>query len=267
MKSTAAPAYTRTTNVDTAAALSVLGIEIKIDSSVDRISGKAWKTILIGMDSVDYQAIGAKPDTEDETPLPSHNTKLILGLLRNGELQKQDPTHPALDVLRACIAADSLREWIRSGEDHSLVKVAGCDRWKLIKSPIPPALKTAPALFGTRDLKMAAALTCLGFPILRLEGTAPSVLFCFGQGMAQPPGLASDLAQAVRTRRLQEETPEHPLLWMLQGLINRDAIGDMMTKRAPLILIRAPNTGRASLVSQNANGTTMDRVRRHLRIS
>jgi hypothetical protein len=85
--------------------------------------------------------------------------------------------------------------------------------------------------------------------------------------MAQPPGLASDLAQAVRTRRLQEESPEHPLLWMLQGLINRDAIGDMMTRRAPLILIRAPGTGRASLVSQNAKGSTMDRVKRHLRIS
>jgi hypothetical protein len=54
---------------------------------------------------------------------------------------------------------------------------------------------------------------------------------------------------------------------MMQGLLNRDALGEMMRTRAPLVLIRAPGTGRASLVSANAKGRTMDRVKRHLRIS
>lgn len=265
----AAPAYTRTTNVDFAAAVSVLGIEVKIDHSIDRISGQTWKTLLLGMDSVDYKAIGAKPSAEDddELPLPSHNTQLIVSLIRKGKLATTQPTHPTLDVLRACAAADALREWIKTGTDHILKPVKGCDRWKLTPAPIPHSLKTGPCLWGTRDLKMAAMLCVLGYPIARLEGSAPQTLFCFtGQHSTIPGLLAPDLAQGIRTKRLQATDPEHAALWMLQGLINRDAIGDMMAKKSPLVLIRAPGTGRASLVSVNAKGRTMDRVKNHLRI-
>ena len=265
MKSTAAPAYTRTTNVELAAALSVLGIEIKLDSSVDRISGQAWKTLLIGMDSVPYEAIGAKPEEGDT--MPTHQTRLILGLIRNGMLQDQDPHHPALDVLRACKAADALKLWIKTGTEHLLAKVKGAERWVLVPGSIPQSIKSGPALFGTRDLKMAACLSVLGFPLARIDGSSPNVLFCFvGTSYTMPPAVASDLAQLHRTKRLEEASPEHPLLWMMQGLSNRDAIGDLMKSRAPLVLIRAPGTGRASLVSANAKGRTMDRVKRHLRI-
>lgn len=262
----AAPAYTRTKNVDLAAAFSVLGIEIKMDYSVDRISGNSWKSLLIGLDSVDYQAIGAKPD--DETPLPSHKTELILSMLRKGMLQQSDPTHPVLDVLRVCKAEAALQTWIRTGQEHQLVKVEGCDRYQLVPANLPPSVKTGPCLFGTRDLKMASALCALGFPVARLEDAAPRTLICFtGPRLGTPPALASDLAQAIRTKRLQEETPEHPMLWMIQGLINRDAIRDMMNQRKPLVLLRAPGTGRASLVSSNAKARTMDRVQKHLRIA
>jgi hypothetical protein len=261
----AAPAYTRTTNVELGAALSVLGIEIKLDHSVDKLSGQAWKTLLIGLDSVPFEAIGAT-NADGEAPMPSHNTQLVLGLLKKGMLQEKDPTHPALDVLRACKAADALRLWCK-GTEHVLTKVKGVERWALVPGQIPPSLKSGTALFGTRDLKLAACLCVLGFPIARLEGNAPDTLFCFqGQSLTMPPAVASDLAQAVRTQRLQSESPEHPLLWMMQGLLNRDAIGEMMRSRAPLVLIRAPGTGRASLVSANAKGRTMDRVKRHLRI-
>jgi hypothetical protein len=53
---------------------------------------------------------------------------------------------------------------------------------------------------------------------------------------------------------------------MMQGLSNRDAIRDLMENKKPLVLIRAPGTGRASLVSSNSKGAAMDRVKKHLGI-
>ena len=265
------PAFTRCPSVELAAALSTLGAQVKLDISADKISGQSWKTILIATDTVDYEALGAKViggTAEEKPPEPSHNTRLILSLIRKGELQKTDPHHPALDVLRACKAADALLHWIQSGTDHRLVKVQGADRWQLLPGEIRPEVKSGPCLWGTRDRKMAAALVVLGFEIARLEDAAPHTLFCFrGPHAGGLPQTCLDLAQLVRTKRLQEDDPEHPLLWMLQGLINRDAIGDLLSKSQPLVLIRAPGTGRASLVSSNAKARTMDRVRAHLGIS
>lgn len=264
------PAYTRCPSVELAAALSTLGAEVKLDISTDRISGQGWKTILIGTDSVDYKALGARiigKSGEEETEEPSLNTQLILSLIKKGTLQETDPHHPALDVLRACKAADALLNWIRTGEDHRLVKVQGADRWQLLQGQIDPAVKSGPCLFGTRDRKMAAALLVLGYEIARLEDAAPNTLFCFrGPHADGLPQTCVELAQLVRTKRLQESDPEHPMLWMLQGLLNRDAISDLLRTREPLVLIRAPGTGRASLVSSNAKGRTMDRVKKHLGI-
>lgn len=263
--SNAAPAYSRTTSPELGAALSVLGIDIRLDISVDRVSGKGWKTLLLGMDSVPWKEIGAETHADD--PLPSHNTKATLGLLRNGKLQEADPHHPALDVLRACKAADSLAEWARRGDEFTLAKVKGAERWALVKAPLPLSHKTLPASFGTRSLKLAACLVVLGCPILRVEGQSPNALFFFAAtGYGMPPPVVADLAQAYRSGRLAELTPEHPLLWMMQGLSNRDSIRDLMENKKPLVLIRAPGTGRASLVSSNVKGAAMDRVKRHLGI-
>lgn len=259
MKSIAAPAYTRTTSVDTAAALSVLGVEIKPDLSEDRVTGKSWKSLLIGLDSL--------PDDAVIGEAPNHNTKMIMSLVRTGKLQEVDPHHPVLDGLRACKAADTLALWSKTGTSHMQFKVAGAERWLMQPGQLPPSISQLPGLLGTRDLKLAAALTVLGFQLLRLEGSAPDALFVFGSALFMPPECPQILCTAYRNGTLLQISPEHPLLWVKQTLSNKDAILDMMRSRLPLVLIRAPNTGRASLVSSNAKGSTMDRVKRHLRIS
>lgn len=270
MKSTLPPAFTRCQSVELAAALSVLGAEVRLDISTDRITGKHWKTILIGTDSVDYKAIGARviaKGQEEEAPEPTVSTKLIMNLILQRKLQELEPHHPALDVLRVCKAADAILDWIQKGHDYRLVKVQGADRWQLLPGQILPATKTGPCLFGTRDRKLAAVLCVLGYELARIEGSAPQCLFCFtGPHAGGLPQTCVDLAQAIRTRRMQETQPDHPALWMLQGLINRDAISDLLRTRQPLVLIRAPGTGRASLVSSNAKGRTLDHVKKHLGI-
>lgn len=265
MKSKLMPAWARTTSLDLAAAVSVLGITVGIDQSEDRLSGRGWKTFLLGLESVPHAQLGI--ETHKDDPLPSHKTKAVVGLLRKGKLQEADPHHPTLDVLRACAAREALMDWIRTGTRYRLAKVTGAERYQLVKGQEVASIQNAKPGFGTRDIKLAASLCILGCPLVCIEGGAGASLFKFltaGYGVTAP--IPSDLAQAYRTQRLIEMEPEHPLLWAMQGLSNRDAIADHARKNGKLILIRAPGTGRASLVSENATGRTMDRVKKHLRI-
>lgn len=265
MKSNETPAWAKTTSFDFAAAVSVLGIAVNVDKAVDKISGRGWTTLLLGLESVPYEAIGAKAQEGDSAPC--HKTQTVVGLLRNGQLQKADPHHPALDVLRACKARESLLNWIKTGQGYHLEAVAGTARYQLVKGENPPSLSQLAPGFMTRDLKLAASLCVLGCPLIRIGGTEGSTEFYFTvKGYGMPAPVTGDLAQFYRSGRLAEMEPEHPLLWCMQGLKNRDAIADLVHRKSPLVLIRAPGTGRAALVSQNAQGRVMDHVRKHLRI-
>lgn len=266
MQSDTHPAYARSTSLNLAAALSVVGIPVGLDQSVDRISGKGWKTFLFGLESVPYGDIGAKVHESD--PAPSYKTQTLVGMLRKGMLHEQDSHHPVLDVLRACEAREKLMEWIRSGVGCRLVKVEGASRYQLVTGDEPESVRQLEPGFMTRDLKLAAALCVLGCPIVKISGSPGSSEIYFAvRGYGMPSPVTSDLAQAYRNKTLEEIEPEHPLLWAMQGLKNRDAIADMANRKKSIVLVRAPGTGRASLVSENAKGSTMDRVKKHLRIA
>jgi len=264
MKSTPTE-WPRSVSQDMAAAISVLGIPVSVDQSVDTISGRGWKTFLLGMESVPDEDIGRKSDNR----LPNHQTKTIMGLIRNKQLKEGDPHHPCLDVLRACKARDCLQDAIHKGTRYRLAKVQGADRYMLVPGEEDQSIKQSTPGLVTRSLKLAASLSVLGCPLVRIGGTSGSAEFHFAlAGYGQPPVIAADLAQAYRNKRLEAESPEHPLLWMMMGLLNWDAIGDHAKTKGRLLLIRAPGTGRASLVPEDrANGKRMDAVKRHLRIN
>lgn len=264
MKSNEVPAWANTTSVDLAAAVSVLGIPIALDQSTDAISGQGWKTFLLGLESVPHRDIGMKADKSE---LPTYKTQTVVGMLRKGMLAKKDPHHPCLDVLRACVARETLIHALKTGSRYRLAKVQTAERYQLVPGEEPESVKAAASALMTRDLKMAACLTVLGCPLLKIAGPAGSSEFFFGSvGYGFPRPIPADLSQAYRTKRLAESSPEHPLLWMMQGLSNRDALCDLLRTGAKMVLVRAPGTGRASIVSEKASGRTMDRVRKHLRI-
>lgn len=282
------PAWARTTNPDLAAALSVLGIDIEIDKTVESRSGQGWVTILLGLESVPEKEIGLRrisrvsaatqedlgEDENEAAPLPHYKTSTVLKMLRSGQYLAGDPHHPTLDVLRACKAADILEDACKLGTRYRLVRGKGTERMHLALGEEPQAIKNAPQYWLTRNLKLAACLSVLGCPIARIEGSAGSHAFVFSQlayqlAPGQPPIVPSEMAQAWRSGRLQELSPEHPLLWMMQGLTNRDGIRDFINHQTRMVLVRAPGTGRASLVPESAfaSGRQMDGVKRHLRIS
>ena len=266
-------AFTRTTNVERAAALSTLGIEIQVDQTHDLRTGKGWKTILVANESTDVLGALVKPAAGEAAPTaPKHRTKLILGMLEKGSLAAADPHHPLLDMLGACANREALVNWIKTGTAYRIARVAGTRRTALSPGDEPESIKALPVALRTTDVKLAAALTRLGCPIISLIPTDKPdlVKFCFpaaGYPLDEPPVLIQDLVNAYRSDRLPTQSPEHPLLWMMQCLINREALLDFMFHQKETVLIRAPGTGRASLVRKDATAQCLDKVRQRLGIT
>lgn len=264
-------AFTRTTNVNRAAALSTLGIEIQVDQTVDQRSGKGWKTILVANESTDVLASLIKPEDGEKAHTPKHHTKMILGLLENGKLAAADPHHPLLDMLGACANRETILAWLKTGQAHRIARIQSARRTALVPGDEPETIKNAGA-FRTTDIKLAAALTRLGCPITKIEPTSKPGIDHFyfplaGYPLDEPAVITADLVNAYRSGRLPTESPEHPLLWMMQCLINREAILDFMFRQKQTILIRAPGTGRASLVTKDATDACLDKVRQRLGIT
>ena len=264
-------AFTRTTNVNRAAALSTLGIEIQIDQTTDLQSGRGWKTILVANESTDVLATLVRPGNGDTPHTPKHQTRLILGLLESGKLATADPHHPLLDMLGAFANREALVNWPKTGTAYRIGLIEGRRRCALFEGDEPPSVKEAPG-FRTTDIKLAAALASLGCPVCRIEPAGSSQKCSFylphrGYPTGEPGIVVADLVNAYRSGVLAAENPEHPLLWMMQCLINREAILDFMFRQTPTILIRAPGTGRASLVRKDATAACLDKVRQRLGIS
>lgn len=264
--------WSRTTNLNKAAALATLGIPVQVDKTVDLKTGKGWHTILLGSESTTVLADHLKDPAASATA-PDHNTKLLLGLLANGSLDKADPHHPLLDMLRACAAHELLTDWLKTGHPYHLEAITGskAERWALAPGPEPESTCSILQVIRTADIKLAAALTVLGCPVVRLDPTPQGMKFVFpllGYPLRTQPAIrVPDLINSYRAHTLPEESPEHPLLWMMQCLINRTALRDFMIKQRDIILIRAPGTGRASLIHRDSTPDCLDKVRRRLGIT
>lgn len=273
--------WSRTTNVNKAGALGTLGIPLQLDKTVDLQSGRGWTTILIYHATAPTAAeLGGRvvqgekdaSPAESAMPAPTLRTKHILGLLARGELQKGDPHHPLIDMLGACANRDALELWVKTGKAHRLARVKGARRTALVPGDEPSDIK-ALAGCGTRNLKLAACFTRLGLPVCRIDPPSaasplPTFVFPF-QGLAldEPPALLPDLSDQYRNGTLQQASPNHPLLWMMQCLINCEAIQQMIDTQKEIVLIRAPGTGRASLIHRDSSPEVLDRVRQRLGIT
>lgn len=276
--------WSRTTNVNKAAALATLGIPLELDKTVDSKSGRGWTTILVGHATMPTAAdlggrvVSGKADEVEAgttAPTPTLRTKHVLGLLARGELQKGDPHHPLIDMLGVCAAREALLLWVKSGTAHRLVRIRGAHRTALVPGDETETVRQSGG-FRTRDLKLAACLTRLGLPVCRIDppggagNDSPHHAFVFPlQGMAldEPPAILPDLVNAYRDLSLPRDVPGHPLLWMMQCLINREAVMNLITKQKEIILVRAPGTGRASLIHRDSTPECLDLVRKRLGIS
>lgn len=268
-------AWSRTTNDARAAALGTLGIPLQFDKTIDAKTGRGWKTILVGHETLPTaRDLGGKvvegPDDENEAPPAARiRTKEILSLLNRGILHQADPHHPLLDMLGVCATRETLVHWIKTGQPHRIERIRGARRTALVPGDESPTVKASGG-FRTRDLKIAACLIRLGAPVCRIEDQGDRCAIVFplvGQSLDEPAVNTADLVNAYRSNELPRLSPNHPFLWMMQCLINQDAIRDSLNNAKDIILVRAPSTGRASLIHRDSTPACLDKVRKRLGIT
>lgn len=249
--------FIQTENIDLAAAFRVLGFMIKSDKCSEELSGRGWTKMLIGavnVPSLAFCKVGKLSASVIKRALADPVNPLWLA----------DPSHPMVEVLavyhnrQAILDAMHKGTAIRLNESHTLER-----------GEESSAIKNAPAMVSTGDISIAAALTRMGFPLARIQGTPPQCkLF-----MADPAQRAAQLVRLCRECALDEQNPEHVRFGqLLTALEVRDAVRDYVTKREQRILLINPRrrhavnplTSPSALIPASASNKTLDQVRKHI---
>lgn len=273
--------WIKTQSVNLAAALSTLGIPLKIDQTTDLRWGKTWKTILLGLEALplpedmggevvkdwegERNAISEAVHIETPSAGARLKTSMIMELINTGKLERTDPVHPVLDGLRAIHNREKLLDWIHKDTRYCIAKSSFAPRSQLIPGEEPPTVKASAAAtaFKTGDIKVVAALAVFGIPVARIEGSGDRHTFLCantGHDLGVPPVDAYHLVTAYRQGALP---PDHPFQWAMQALLNRERILDAMHRQKQMVLIRQGGSGLGAIVPSDATHKCMDRVRKH----
>lgn len=255
-----------TQNTNLAAAVSTLGVKIRTQRFLDVLSkrsgeivGDSRVTYFLGQQSVP----GSAKDSEE-----CRHVRRLIKELRSGELERELPKHPLLVCLAALLNRERLLDWLKQGTRMRLAVNHG-GLMSYVPGEEPESMKQTPVheQSGTRDLKMVAALGCVGIPLLRFEGLVGHRTFWVATKGHWLDGARPDadaLVRGLKDGSLEKEDPEHPLLYAWQALLNRERLLDHLNHEVQLIQIRAPGTRRAAFVREDGTGAAHDKALNHL---
>ena len=237
-----------TTDTRLAAAFGTLGVPIKLRSTLIERTGKRVTRFYLGRTSADGL--------------------VTTGILRRdylaGKIEKSDPAHPFLTIMRTYQNRDALLDLQNQGRFCRLVPVPDAPG---IHQYIPsceglPGVTGHPMLIETGDLKLVAALGTCGFPLLSLTGTRGNHLYHLP---AKIPGSDLDAVQLMNDwRRDKASIPwEHPFAQAARGLHNRERLLDAVRRDMEIILIQKPRSTRAATIRPDASPRGWDQIKSH----
>lgn len=257
-----------TRDLTLAAGLGMLGFPIRVEVVVDdpeRRSGQELRQFHIG-------------------PL-SATTGLERGVLvrafMSGELEREDPLHPLLQVVRARACYGAILDAQNRGRRIRLVGTPGSYASVYTDGQELPRLVVQEECIETDDLALAAALGTVGIPVIRITGSGRHVYTLPNRGhllRRWPDDEAVPMVQhvaALLARRqpgskyelaLAAEDPLHPLVSAYHGLDACAQLKRALAHAPRAVMLRPPGTCRTALVGLNAEGRVMDRVMRHFKV-
>lgn len=109
------------------------------------------------------------------------------------------------------------------------------------------------------DVDIAAAFGTLGVPMkttvqVRADnGREYVTVYLATQSAVNPDLKTARLMAMLKDGSLQKADPEHPLLYALEGIKNRHAIGDSIKATERVILITRKGTKRCAYIKENAD--------------
>lgn len=279
--------WRRTGNLNVAAALATCGVKVIPITALDEPSGRRTTEFHL-RDKGHLPAPVLPPDDPQRIRErfnlhrgPAEPWDMDAGILRrhleDGTLEAADPEHPALDALYTLHARECLLTFMNRGTRHGLLCHPRAPRARYQEGP--SRFTEAPALptFTTEDLAMAAALSRIGCPVLRIEGVRPHrrfVLPRFGHVLTGRVAAedAQQIMQHLLSGELAKHCPEHPAVWGYAAckarLILLQAIEGHGSHRQVLLHHRSgewSRTRRSALVEERAPDTALDAALKHLR--
>jgi hypothetical protein len=120
------------------------------------------------------------------------------------------------------------------------------------------------------DVDVAAAFGTLGVPMkttvqVRADnGREYVTVYLATQSAVNPELKTAQLMAMLKDGSLQKADPEHPLLYALEGIKNRHAIGDSIKATERVILITRKGTKRCAYVKERAGPDTLGDADRFL---
>ena len=241
-----------TTNSQIAAAAVTIGIAVTTHRKIHEGLGEEQKTYTL----------------TDKGLIPGLNidTSQLLRLHNTGELERTDPTHPFLDALRGVINRGFLVKWIHERKTCALTQHPDprCPRTLYqFAAPAAPSVVGVPEMVQTPHLAVAAALSTLGVPVIKIEGeTGPKIFTLprYGYSLHGLPQLdAKALIEDFKSGKLAIDNPLHPFLWAHSAVRNYKALMDHMAREMPLVFFEdAKGSGRAALIRLDAKSEAFD---------
>ena len=241
-----------TTNSQIAAAAVTVGIAVTTHRKIHEGLGEEQKTYTLS----------------DKGIIPGLNidTAQILRLHNTGELERTDPTHPFLDALRGVLNRHFLVKWIHERKTCALTQHPDprCPR-TLYQYGLPsaPPVVGVPEVVQTRHISVAAALSTLGVPVIKIEGETGPKIFTFpryGYSLHGLPQIdAKALIEDFTSGKLAINEPLHPFLWAHSAVRNYGALMEHMKREMPLVFFEdAKGSGRAALIRLDAKLDAFD---------
>lgn len=246
-----------TTNTQLAAACVTIGIPVTTHRKIHEGLCEERKTFTLG----DKSLLSGR-EIFTQTLLKSHNC---------GDLERLDPCNVFLDALRGVKNRGFLVKWLTEGKTAHLTLHPDkrCPR-TLYESgpPTSPPVVGAPELFRTPHIAVAAALSTLGVPVIKIEDGAGRLrIFVLPRyGFALHSSKQFDAKATVedfQSGKMAAQTPDHPFLYAHSAVRNYKALTDYMRTELPVIYFEdSKGSGRAAVIRSDAKIIAYDRAQK-----
>ncbi len=229
-----------------AAAFAALGCTIKIVSSAHQRTSTREVRFHIS------------PTT---TP-PQWHVGKIRKAVRDKSLFTIHPSHPYLTIQRAFHARECILDMQNQGKKFALLPVSGAPGiWQLHRGDTGlPGTRPGDAVVRTQDLKMAAALVTVGFPLLTITGGGRQHEYT--RAAYQVPATAFDAARLIADWRADASAMpfELPFVQAATGLLFREQLRTAVSQAIDTILISKPRTTSHAAIRADAAPQAWDKV-------
>lgn len=238
--------WSATRDTKEAAALSTLGVRVKIDQAVDSQTGREFCTFYLG--------------AGESTAIDQ--VSKWRRMYRERQLEEKMPSHPLVWCLVALRNRERWLDFVNQGRFVRPVRLKGGQSLLRDASTGLRGLAGEKAVVKVTELEMAVALITLGVEPIAVDGPKGQRAFYFVNHAREIPNV-HELMSRYREGKLAVDDPEHPLLYVMTCLYNRVRLLEAMRSEVQMVMVRKKNSQRSALIKADASDKSWDRVQKH----